>query len=208
MLRAQQQTTADNSLRNQTEQGIAFGPCRTVLYPVHGQSHGQFDSLSCDEIFRLAVLATSSLWRVQLCGGLDPCLALVAEERKSPSAVALDWRVVLPFGLGIHAHLAARQPISLLPNNQIESRAHDCGFALSEDHATTKCYCVVPSASAYLPDVPQQIADYVDVAENIRDGNRELGSGGHGSRAANSLNCNACNCAWSPIRGFKAQAWR
>jgi hypothetical protein len=40
-LRAQQQTTADNSLRNQEGQGTAFGSRWMVSYPVHGQLHGQ-----------------------------------------------------------------------------------------------------------------------------------------------------------------------
>jgi hypothetical protein len=76
-------------------------------------------------------------------------------------------------------HYFVRRPLSLLPHNQVEHRAHDCGFALGEHRATTKCDCVVPGASAYLPDVPLQIADYGDVIVTARDSVRVLESAKH-----------------------------
>jgi hypothetical protein len=71
--------------------------------------------------------------------------------------------------------------LSLLPNNQVEQRGHDCGFALCEDDATTKCYCGMPGASAYLPDVPQQRTELIELAKTVRESVRVLESGKHGS---------------------------
>jgi hypothetical protein len=73
----------------------------------------------------------------------------------------------------------SRLILSLWPHNQVEHRAHDCVFARGEDQATTKCYRVVPSASAYLPDVPRQCTENIDVALTVRECVQVLESGEH-----------------------------
>jgi hypothetical protein len=56
--------------------------------------------------------------------------------------------------------LAARQPSSLFTHNQIEYHAQRSNFARGELYENIKCYLVGPTASAYLPDVPQQSFGY------------------------------------------------
>jgi hypothetical protein len=162
-LSRQRTTATDKSQRNQAEQGIAFGPCRTVLYPVHGHSHGQFDSLlfgRSHEIFELAFLVTSSVWSVQLSGGLDT-LALVAEERKS-SAVAVGWRVVLPFGLCLHV----AQVASLVPNNQAQY-CDDVRYGFPAERHVSRNRQL--GTSACRPDVPSQCSENIGVVLTVRE---------------------------------------
>jgi hypothetical protein len=63
-----------------------------------------------------------------------------------------------------------RWPLSLLPNNQVEDRVHDCA---GEDRPNTKYDLVVPGPSAHTPDVPQQLTELIDVAQSVRECVRE-----------------------------------
>jgi hypothetical protein len=58
--------------------------------------------------------------------------------------------------------------LSLLPSNQVEDRARDCGLARGEHLENTKYCFVALSPSAHIPDVPPQIADCVDVVMTVR----------------------------------------
>jgi len=92
-------------------------------------------------------------------------------------------KIILPRKTGLfkiaQCKVLGRRPLSLLPHNQVEHRADDCGFALGGDRATTKSYCAVPGASAYLPDVPLQCSGNIDVALTVRECVRVLESDKH-----------------------------
>jgi hypothetical protein len=62
---------------------------------------------------------------------------------------------------------------SLLPNNQ----ARYADFQCVRDRSGSRTAVSIASASAHIPDVPQQALDSVDVAGNVRDTDRVLGSG-------------------------------
>jgi hypothetical protein len=69
--------------------------------------------------------------------------------------------------------------LSLLPNNQVEHRAHHDDFAQEKLCENAKYYFVMDRPSARIPDVPLQVTDCVDVARTVRESVRVLESCEH-----------------------------
>ena len=110
-------------------------------------------------------MVTSSVWSVQLSGGLNT-LALLAEERKS-SAVALGWRVVLPIGLCLHV----AQLASLVPNNQAQYCRDAHHGSPAERYVSTNRRL---DAFAQQPNERQQLTDSMILARSVCESVRVL----------------------------------
>ena len=171
----QQTTAANNTQRNQRKARLVFGSRRMVSYPVHGQLHGQFRTIISSEEKQPKEAAQSALTVS------DPLPTLWRESSGAPASGQVKARAPFTFLIIKEPNYAkiysrARQPLALLPHNQVEHRAHDCDFAHGEN---TKSYFVVTSTSASTPDVPPQITDCVDVARTVRECVRVWESGEH-----------------------------
>jgi hypothetical protein len=110
----QQTTATNNSQRNQQKTRAALGSRRTALYPVHGQSHGQFVA-HC----RAIILAIAGQTDTRV---FFPRPRLLSNS-VSRFAVAANARIRLLW------HAAS---VSLFPHNQVDHCDHDSNFRLVE----------------------------------------------------------------------------
>jgi hypothetical protein len=74
----------------------------------------------------------------------------------------------------IPSQQAPPRPLSLLPNNQVEHRARNCGFARGEHRENTKHCSVAPSPSGHVPAVPLQLIEKVWLSGTFRVSARML----------------------------------
>jgi len=176
-----QHTPAENSQWNQRKQASALGPFRLALYPVHGQSHGQFRAEhALGKFCQFGVLVKVLNLMTSL---ISMCVAKegysIEEMHKSasenPRSLALNASTVVQRlilgGLFTELHSPIvrdeprlREPANFRPGRFFTLR-NQC--RLDDDFAPVlarSCRRFPASPSDCLPDVPQQLFHSVTVA--------------------------------------------
>ena len=176
-------TAADNTQRNQRRAEPDLGWRWMTLYPVHGQSHGQF-SRKFSEIAVVILISP-----VALGAGNFPCCkpdegnrvffrsawSHVVTKNYSVTAFRVFALDAIISVYGQIAHLAALEAsrLSILRCNQADRHANlRIADGFSEIRTTEKA-----GASAHIPDVPQQLIESIQLAGTVREYARDWESG-------------------------------
>lgn len=118
ILQGQQTTAADKSQRNQRGKGIAVGWFRLLLYPVHGQLHGQFE-VSCwaHEVFQAPAIRGHIHVSNRTLSLLDEAGASISQGQMRQRRIVNKW---LGFRLG--QRLNSTDTSSTQPSGPMQNR--------------------------------------------------------------------------------------
>jgi len=199
-----QHTPANKSQWNQRIMPPALGPRWLVLYPVHGQSHGQFFQPCARSLWTNPQTRKENITKKIIPShhgqkGIGKSRrsshhASDREKRLSPFCILYSSSVII-------SHLP--------PPWRFRSRGNQCrlgdNFAVLSARSR-KSFVAFPSDC--LPGVPQQLSDYVEVVSECPRNVRVLEAIHDASWNANRGDSSGWNCGHWRIRRIKEQTRR